>query len=274
MNSSQDFFPPLLQKNIRRLSALTEVCYKPREEWTCPVVHVRKLAKLSEKIALPLLCGRSKGRLKCPPELTILLIHTYADTPIMEKSLHYVGIDDFVVRKPVLDRPWSSNVKLMELMNFLDSDSCKTEYVLYCDSDDAVLRDDPAKAIRYLEEEDCDLLMSNTNFQGAYECMPEVRQWALQNAREHNSPPQFINAGVFIGRAPFLREVIAASLEYVTDSDLHREEYWQYCEDGTLRDRLPDFPRGIGSDQVVLRYLHPRFYPRMKVDYKGRLALR
>ena len=151
---------------------------------------------------------------------------------------------------------------------------CKTKYVLYCDSDDAVLRDDPAKTIKYLQEEDCELLMSNTHSTFAYECMPVVRKFADKIARENGVSQCYINAGVFVGRVECMKEVINEALKYVTGQDLLREEYWRLLDNGQLCEQLPEFPKGIGSDQVILRYLQPRFFPRMKVDYKGRLALR
>jgi hypothetical protein len=264
----------IIKKNLRRLNALAQHYYKQQSEWTCPVIHVRRLTKLPPSIALPLLCGRSKGKLTCPPELTIVLIHNYESEPIMEKSLRYVGIKNFVVLRPKSERPWCNTMKFVELKRFLDSGSCKTKFVLFCDSDDAVLRDDPAKAIRFLEEEGCDLLLSNTSFDAAYECMPDVQEWADEIARQNGKTQYYINSGVFIGRLDFLREVLGEALKYISDNDFSREEYWRVRENGTLCKSLPEFPKGIGSDQVILRYLHPRFYPRMKIDYKDRLAMR
>jgi len=37
---------------------------------------------------------------------------------------------------------------------------------------------------------------------------------------------------------------------------------------------LPNYPEQCDSDQHILRYLHPSFYPRMKIDYSLRLAVR
>ena len=264
----------VLRKNIRMLNLLSQHFFKKRSEWVCPVIHMRKLTKMPSFIALPLLCGRSKGMLKCPPELTILLIHNYKTEPIMEKSLRYTGIDDFVALKPKFEGSWVNTIKLVELKRFLDSGACSTEYILYCDSDDAVLRDDPAKAIEYLREEDCDLLLSNTGWKAGYECMPEIKKWADQNAKESGRTQCYINSGVYVGRTEFLRSVVDSTLEYITDHDLPRVEYWRLLKEGTLCETLPEYPKGVGSDQVLFRYVHPQYYPRMKIDYKGRLALR
>lgn len=264
----------MIQKNIRRFKVLVQPFCRQRIKWSCPVIHIRRLTKLPSFVSLPLLCGRSKGKLRCPPELTILLIHNYKKEPIMEKSLRYVGIGNFVVMTPIFDGAWSNAIKMIELGKFLNSDACKTKYVLFCDSDDAVLRDDPGKAIRFLKEENCDLLFSNTNWDGAYEGMPQVRKWADQNADENGRNRCYLNSGVYIGKSEFLREVVDSVVEYITDHDLTREEYWDMCDYGYHYERLPEFPKGVGSDQVILRYLHPKFYPRMKIDYKGKLAIR
>jgi len=137
-----------------------------------------------------------------------------------------------------------------------------------------VLRDDPGKAIEYLREEDCEMLVSSTNFDEDYVCMPDVKAWADGNAQESGRSKCYINTGVYIARKEFLRELLTATLEYVTTDDLSREEYKRLRRAGTLCETLAEFPKGVGCDQVIVRSLHPRFYPRLKLDYKERLALR
>ena len=192
----------------------------------------------------------------------------------MEKSLRYVGIENFVVLKVEFNGSWVHTIKFLELKKFLDSNRCKTEYILYFDSDDAVLRDEPEKAIRYLQEEDCELLFSSTHWEGGYACMPHIKEWTDQIADKNGHDRLYINTGVYIAKTSFLREVIDSAIEYVTEHDLSREEYAELHQKGGLCERLPSFPKGVGCDQIILRYLHPNFYPRMKIDYKGRLALR
>ena len=46
-----------------------------RGRWNQLVIHDRKFRGMPPFISVPLLCGQVKGRLTCPPELTILLIH-------------------------------------------------------------------------------------------------------------------------------------------------------------------------------------------------------
>lgn len=245
-----------------------------RHTWSQIVIHQGYLGRLPSWIVLPLLNGHAKGRFKRPPEMTIVLVHNYRTEPIMAKSLRYVGIRDFVVLRPRIRGPWRNSTKLVTLLEYLREPPCNTKYVFYCDSRDAIIRDDPAKAIACLEEAGCDLLMSATKFVDGYQWMPEVHTWADSKAQANGYSRLYMNAGVFVGRVDFAREVLEAGMRYVTDSDLTLKELRRRTRDRSLGERLTDFPCGVGCDQIILRYLHPQFYPRMKVDYAGRLALR
>ena len=68
--------------------------------WKHLILHNRRWTTLPPYIALPLLCGKAKNKLSCPKNLTIILIHNYETESILEKSLHYVGIDNHVLLKP------------------------------------------------------------------------------------------------------------------------------------------------------------------------------
>ena len=264
-------------RRIKRPLALIQdvlFAYRQRRDWPYLAIHKRSLTTMPPWFAVPLLCGHVKGKLSCPAEITILLIHTHDKETILEKSLRYTGIKNFVVRVIELDRPWCASMRDRELKNFLDSGSCKTEYILFLDSDDVALRDNPAKALQYLKDEDCDMLFSDTAFLGGYECMPEIKGWTDEIAAKSGFGQRYINAGIFIAKTSFLREVMESVMQYVTDHDLSREEYRELRRNGCLCERLPSFPEGVGDDQVIFRYLHPKFYPRMKIDYRGRLALR
>jgi len=259
---------------FKKAKDLIWACSK-RHKWHHPVIHRRKLTKNPPSLILPLLCGHVKGKLSCPPELTIVLVHNYEYEPIMEKSLRYVGIENFSVLRPPIYGPWVHTVKVSAILNYLKSGACKTEYLLYCDSDDVVLRDDPRKAIRYLQEENCELLFSRTKSRSIYKFIPHhVRAWTDQIAKENGYPGWYINAGVFVARTAFLGEVLEAAMVYVTEDDLPGTELGRLKRNGTINKLLSDFPKGCGCDQTLFRILHPRFYPRMKLDYKGRLALR
>ena len=238
------------------------------------IIHRGKLVNNPPSLMLSLLCGPVKGKLRCPPELTILLIHNYEYLTKMELCLRYVGIENYVVLRPQVKGPWRHTIKLEMIYNYLKSGACKTDYVLYCDSDDTILRDDPGKAIRYLEEENCDLLISSTKFTGrGYEYLPRAKAWADKIAKEQGYPGWYLNFGVFVGRKAFLLEVIEIALAYSRDY-YSPVKHVPFGDSGGPSEWHSAFPEGCSIDQIIFRYLYPRFYPRMKIDYTQRLALR
>ena len=245
-----------------------------RRRWQQPIIHNRYYTSIPSWIAFPLLCGKVKGKLSCPPNLTIVIVHDRQEETILEKSLRFVGIKDFVLLRPENGLYTSFTCKIVELKKYLDSGKCPTEYILYIDSDDAVVRGDLNNAIRFLAEEDCDLLFSSTIAKLEFELTPDQKLWADQKAGEHSERVRYLNAGVFIGTSSFLQEVLGEALKYVTDDDLSHVERRRLYHNGTLLNVLPEFPKGSGCDQTIFRYLHPRFYPRMKTDFRSRLALR
>ena len=202
------------------------------------------------------------------------MIHNYDKISLAEKSLRYVGINNYVVLKPEINGPWRNSEKLVTLKKFLESKTHKFKYIFYLDSADVILRDNPRKTLTYLQEQNCDLLFSKTAFSAGYDCMKDRETWTCNVAEKHGHSSSYLNSGVYIGTVDFLLEVLESALEFVTNNDLTPREAWELLQHGRLCERLPDFPKGVGSDQMIMRYLYPKFYPRMKIDYQGRLALR
>ena len=246
---------------------------RERDSWTSVVIHDSRFAKIPGALAVPILCGHAKDQLRCPENLTIVLMHNYRDEPLAERALKYTGIDNYIVLEPQFEGEWRDSIKLTTIADFLESGKCSTEYLLYMDSRDACLRADPAEGIRLLEETGIECLFSaETQFYG-YECIPDTKQWANQNARQHEAPELYINAGVFLGRTEFIRELLRASMQYIHSEELTRSAFQKHLFGGTLCNTLPDYPNGVGSDQQIIRFLHPTFYPRMQCDYDGKLAV-
>ena len=239
-----------------------------------PFVHSPQFLALPLPLTMSLICGSMRGRLRCPKNVTIVLVHDFPRRPLTETTLRYVGIEDYVVVRPPGGRRFRNTDKLRALVDWLACGGCRTEYVLYLDASDVFVRGDPAIAVRLLEQLQCDLLFSSEQDAHVYECMPDVRAWTDAMADELSLPRRYLNAGVFTGRRAFVREVLEAALAYATDDDLSHRDLVSAIRAGTLRDRLPFFPRGCGSDQAILRFLHPRFFPRMRIDYESRLAWR
>lgn len=262
-------------RSYRRAATAFISILRQRKRWKSLIIHHSRWTKtLPDFVAIPLLCGNVKNKCACPANLTIVLVHNYDHEPILEKSLRYVGIEHYVLLKPKSGK-WPSNTqKLIELKKYIDSDDCSTEYILYIDSDDAVLRGDPGKAIEYLREEGCDALFSATTGTLHFSYLPELKQWADELAHENGYEGLYLNSGVFVGKSAFLKDLLEEALTFVTDQDLTIAARKKLDREGTFAENLPEFPKGGGSDQMIIRFLHPRYHPRIKVDFKRRLALR
>jgi hypothetical protein len=134
-------------------------------------------------------------------------------------------------------------------------------------------RADPYGFIPLLKEYDCDLLFSTTHHKRGYEFMPQIKQWADQRCKEAGYENFYLNSGVYVGRADFILEVFQAAAAYVTCGEKAPDKRWRdLCSEATKA--LSEFPKGVPYDQVILRHLEPRFYPRLKLDYRHRLAVR
>ena len=248
-----------------------------RHSYDQVIVHNAKFTRgMPPSLLVPLFCRPNRGRFTKPASLTILLAHNRPAKTLMELSLDYLGIHDYTVLRMPADVPWRHTARIPVMLDWLTSGACTTEYVLFSDCDDALMRDDPQKAIDLLQAAGCQMLVSSTAYD-AYHGMPDVKvkteSFAPPGRTKTNRPRIHLNAGVYIARAGFLREYLEAARQYVTDDDLSIETLNVISDKDLLR-LLPEFPCGVGSDQTIMRYLFPRFHPRMKIDYDERLARR
>jgi len=235
-----------------------------------PIIHRTKWANFFFLIMKrdPLM----EGVFKCPNNLTVATVNTYREKSLFEKSLDYVGVDHVVLQEP-FKGPWKSILKLKFVLNYLKSGSCKTDYFLYCDARDAILWDDPQKIVDVLESTECDLLFGSTMFKGGWMCMPKVREWTKTVARKKG---RYLNAGVFIGKPDFIKEVLEEASKYFSKKGLTKLQYDKLgrgLRDTKLCKALPKYPKGA-LDQDILRFLHPKFYPKMDIDYRNQIAYR
>ena len=72
----------------------------------------------------------------------------------------------------------------------------------------------------------------------------------------------------FIGKTTFIKEFLEDSLNYCTDNDCMTHNWQEY-----LKSKPVNFPVG-GADQDIFRFLEPKYYPRVKVDYRNIMAYR
>lgn len=238
-----------------------------------PVIHDRHIVKqYFESLQLH---NINRNKFSIPKDLTIITcrnkgsledriidsLRGYEEKSILECSLEYLGITELVV---LTDErlPWRNTFKLEMIYNYLKSGKCNTKYVMYCDAIDVVFIDDPARVINIFETYDCKMLfMSSTSMDG-YSCMPDVKQWATKNSS------RYLNSGVWIGETSFVTTVFEESQKYITPHGVTMDMYREY-----LASNPSNYPVGA-QDQDIFRYMEPKFYPDLKVDYKNKIAYR
>ena len=224
----------------------------------CPVIHHDPLAmKYMAEIEHT---GELKGAFNPHPDLTIVTAYNYAETSLLERNLSHLGLRECcdVIRLPE-STTWLHTFKIELVLDYLRAGRCNTELLIWCDASDVVLRQGPEEIVRVFREYDCDLLTNSTTSLGGYFCMPDVKAWA--DGIYHG---RYLNAGVYIGRPDFIMEVLTEATQYVVENPLTTAEYralGRGSRDNRLCDRLPDFPRGIHCDQIIMRYIQPRFHP-------------
>ena len=239
------------------------------------VVHKRSLSTgLPRWLVVRLLCGGARGRVSCPDELTLVTIHNRSGETLFERSVRYLGMTCLVARVPP-DTPWRHTLKITLLLDLVRKQP-RTEYLLFCDADDCVIRDDPRRAIELLQASGADLLFSDSVSDTFYEFMPSVREWVESVIPADPVWGAYLGAGVFIARWSFLESYLAEAAAYVRSADDPESP-----EPVAWDPRFPDsiiatnrFPHGVEDDEAIHRFLQPRYHPRVQVDWRGRLALR
>ncbi len=238
------------------------------------VIHDRLLKRpIPRALLLRALCGHARGRYAMPADLTIVVAHDYPHESVMERSVRYVtGSPCALARIEPADR-WRFTQKVTALRDFLAT-APRSEYLLFADANDCVLRDDPQRAIDLLTEYDCDLLFSSSHAAEQYEFMPEVRAWVDETFPGPSRGGPYLNSGCFVGRWDFVREVVDAACHFIFepgDPETPRATAWK--KQGAAR-ATERYPYGIEVDQDLYRYLQPRFHPRLRVDPDWKLAIR
>ena len=116
-----------------------------------------------------------------------------------------------------------------------------TEFVLYADSRDAVLLDDPRLAIDRMPP-GCDFWLGGDRIN--WPALPRFRDFERRLPGAAASEFRYLNGGAWIGRTAFVREFFARALETPP---------------------LPDAPE---SEQGILKTLFPQYVPAMQLDYR------
>jgi len=187
----------------------------------------------------------------------------YKDKSILEENLEYLGVDITVLRDERL--PWRCTFKFEMISNYLNSNRCKTEYVMFCDAIDVIFQDNPQKVLDIFHSFECDALFMSTHSTDGYNCMPDVKQF-MDKVNGGNG--RYLNSGVYIGKTEFIKEVIKECVKYIVPHGVTMDKYREYLDSSPT-----NYPVG-SQDQDIFRFVEPKFYPRLKVDYQNLMAYR
>jgi len=232
-----------------------------------PITHRKKhVIRQFEEMKID---GSLKGKFKTPENLTILTCHNYDYESILEQNLKYLGVEYILLKE--IRKPFKYIYKLENVLEYLNG-HIGSEYILFCDADDVIIRDDLNKIIEIFKKKNCDLLFNSTYSKCGWLCMMDKREWYLTIGKMG----RYLNSGVYIGKWEFVKEVLTEACKYITPDSLGIDEYnktgrGQY--DTRLCKQLPNYPTGA-PDQDIFRYIHQKFYPRMKVDINNELVYR
>tara|TARA_R100000008_G_scaffold44871_1_gene26114 strand:- start:217 stop:954 length:738 start_codon:yes stop_codon:yes gene_type:complete len=239
-----------------------------------PIIHDRHLVKEAFET---LKSQTEPGIFTHPKDLTIVTCRNegsledriiphlsgYENTSILESNMEYLGLNLVVLKDARL--PWRNTFKFEMINNYLQSGKCTTEYFMCLDAIDIIFVDHPQKVIDIFKSFNCQALFMSTSSLDGYNCMPEVLDWV------HNingGTPRYLNSGVYIGKTSFIKELYEEAIKYAIPHGVTMDDYRDY-----LAREPKDYPKG-SQDQDIIRYLEPKFYPQLKVDYQNQMAFR
>ncbi len=241
---------------------------------TQPIIHDRHLVKaefqkLKQRVEpncfklpkdLTIVTCRNQGSME---DRIIEHLKGFEEVSILEQNLEYLGIECVVLRDDRL--PWRNTFKFELLNDYFKSGKCKTKYFMFLDAIDVIFINDPNRVVNIFESFSCDALFMSTKGLDGYSCMPEVYE---QITKINNSNGRYLNSGVYIGKTDFIKEVIESAMIYAQPPGVTMDDYRKYCESNPK-----DYPHGA-QDQDIFRFLEPKYYPRLKVDYENLMAYR
>ena len=239
-----------------------------------PIIHDRHLVKK----AFELFKSQTKPNIFThPKDLTIVTCRNegsledriiphlsgYENTSILESNMEYLGLNLVVLKDARL--PWRNTFKFEMINNYLQSGKCTTEYFMCLDAIDIIFVDHPQKVIDIFKSFNCQALFMSTSSLDGYNCMPEVLDWVHSI---NGGIPRYLNSGVYIGKTSFIKELYEEAIKYAIPHGVTMDDYRDY-----LVREPKDYPKG-SQDQDIIRYLEPKFYPQLKVDYQNQMAFR
>jgi hypothetical protein len=205
-----------------------------------------------ENLSLSILQNPNSTRYRVPQEVTFVTYHNYHFRCLIERCYECYGINDFVVLgKEVQDWDWGSKVKVV--LDYVESGACKTKYVLCTDADDVLLVKDPFPLLDRFHSYSCDILFCNTFVD--YPSNKEYRNFETLTYYTHPLHCR-LSAGAYLADKEalvvYLRELLTAYREKAS---------WAMDTGGFF-------------DQLGWRYLHSKYYPKIRVDHRCRIFKR
>lgn len=172
-------------------------------------------------------------------EVTVITCNNgHQSMGLLERSAEHLGISYRVYGQGI--HPWQ-NARDKPPVLFEALQEIDTPYVLYADSRDAILIDDPAKAVRRFREQfQVRLLFGADRIN-----WPPIRSFQLYEnklAEGETSEFKYINGGAWIGETAFCREFFKKAME--TGPAAQAPE----SEQGILKKLLPQFEGEVAMD--------------------------
>jgi len=153
--------PAIKLKESWQIAKSIALCAKGRLLTKTPLVlHHNVYTDETPNILIPMFCWPNRGRFSRPKNLAIMLVHNRDYKTRLEQSLDYLGIQGYSVVRPCLPRgEWTHSVKIPAFLSF--AQSCEEDYILYIDSDDAILLGDPQRALGLLRKSGAEILLND-----------------------------------------------------------------------------------------------------------------
>jgi hypothetical protein len=169
----------------------------------------------------------NKNAFQKPKDLLIVIVSNYTFKTLAEKSLDYHGIE--YVKLDGNGKKFENMLsKLIWISEYLENnvDNINEKYLLYFDSRDAIIQDDPQKILDIYLSKKCKLLFSGTEYNCDFVNSKKIHHYNPQvknilNKINHKNPGMalfqysfkragnntvFLNSGGFIGEINFMRE--------------------------------------------------------------------
>lgn len=194
---------------------------------TQPIIHkeCNNYNIASSKLDYIIKNNINKNKFTKPKELLIIIVSNYSHKTLAEKSLEHHGID--YVKLDGNGKKFENLLcKLIWITKYLEDNiiNISEKYLLYFDSRDAILQDDPHKILNIFLSKNCKLLFSGTEFNNDFqnkkiqyynpkvinilkkENLNDYGKALFEHSKKRaNNNTVFLNSGGFIGDIKFIK---------------------------------------------------------------------